>query len=149
MGHREWMTVALTEAELALHEGEVPIGAVLVRDGQILARDHNRVERCRDATSHAEMLVMRTAAQKLGRWRLNDCTLYVTLEPCPMCSWALISARVGQVVFGADNPDYGGAGGMVNLFGMDSDGRKIPLSGGVMDQEARALLQRFFRNKRL
>lgn len=148
MGHRDYMAIALHEAHLAAQEGEVPIGAVLVCEGSVVAQNHNRIEQAHDALCHAEALVLHKAFERLGRWRLEDCTLYVTLEPCPMCSWAIISSRVGQLVFGADNPDYGGAGGLVNLFQLDPDGRKIRVSGGVMDSEARALLQGFFRHKR-
>ena len=141
------MKEALAEAEQALAMGEVPVGAVVVRDGEIIARAHNRRETDRLATAHAELLAMDMACRALGSWRLSDCTLYVTLEPCPMCAGTTINARMGRVVYGAKDAK---AGAMGSLFSVNSYplNHKVDLTVGVLEAECREILQRFFEGKR-
>ncbi len=109
------MDIALVEAETALREGETPIGAALFRGNELLWADHNRREQLHDPTAHAEMLVLREGAHQLGDWRLQDCTLYVTLEPCPMCAGAMVMSRLGRCVYGAADPAYGCCGSVYDL----------------------------------
>ena len=145
---RNRMLAALAEAEKALAEGEVPVGAALYRGDTLLWADHNRRESTKDPTAHAEMLCLRHGAEKLGDWRLKDCTLYVTLEPCPMCAGALLMSRLGRCVFGAADPEAGCCG---SVYDLPADpllhGRTVWEHGGPKD-ECRALLDRFFRQKR-
>ena len=145
---RNRMLTALAEAEKALAEGEVPVGAALYLGDTLLWADHNRRESTKDPTAHAEMLCLRHGAEKLGDWRLKDCTLYVTLEPCPMCAGALLMSRVGRCVFGAADPEAGCCG---SVYDLPADpmlhGRTVWEHGGPED-ECRALLDRFFRQKR-
>ena len=147
MNDREYMALALKEAEKALAEGEVPVGAVLVKDGAIIAVAHNRRENDGDATAHAEVLCIREACRKLGGWHLHGCTLYVTLEPCPMCAGAAINARLPRVVFGAYDRRAGSFGSLINLAGYPYNHRPN-LSGGVCEDEAKAMLQGFFEQRR-
>jgi len=139
------MREALAEARLAYAEGEVPVGAVVVVNGEIIARAHNRREALNDASAHAEMLALREAAQRLGDWRLNQATLYVTMEPCPMCAGALVQFRVGRVVYGVDDPRAGAAGSVVELLREPRFNHQVEVIRGVLAEEARALLQDFFR----
>jgi len=146
--HADLMGFALEEAELARGEGEIPIGAVLVRGGQVLAQDHNRRASSGDATAHAEVLVIREAGKALGDWRLSGATLYVTLEPCPMCAGAIVLARVDTVVYGASDPQAGAGGSAYNIL---QDGRlnhRVEVIGGIMEEECRRLLQGFFDGRR-
>lgn len=143
------MAAALTLARRAAAAGEVPIGAVVTdAAGRILGEGWNQPESQHDPTAHAEMQAIRQACQTLQNWRLSDCTLYVTLEPCPMCAWASVQARVGRVVFGAGNVAYGAAGGAVNLFHLIPAAQRIEVLGGIGDQEASALLDGFFASRR-
>lgn len=142
------MRAALGEAAQALALGEVPVGAVVVRDGEIVARAHNERETGGDPTAHAEVLAIRRAARALGRRRLSDCTLYVTLEPCPMCAGAIAMARLGEVVFGAYDERAGCCGSLYALTEDAAFGAVIPSSGGLLEEECRALLDRFFAAKR-
>ena len=142
-----FMALALAEAAKAAEEGETPIGAVLARDGQVVAAAHNHRERTNDVTSHAELEVLRLAGQQRGDWRLSDCTLYVTLEPCPMCAGAILAARVRRVVFGAKDATAGAMGSVLNLPRYPL-GAKPLVEQGVMEQECRELLQGFFRARR-
>ncbi len=145
---QQFMQEALKQAEEAAEAGEVPVGAVIVKDGRILAADRNRREELNDATAHAEILLLRRAGSLLGGWRLNRCTLYVTLEPCPMCTGALVLARLHRLVFGAPDPK---AGAVVSLFDIARDRRlnhRLKVSGGVMQEQCAALLRDFFRHKR-
>lgn len=147
MTDEKWMTLALEEAQKAAAEGETPIGAVLVRGEQLIAAAHNHREHTNDITSHAEIEVMRLAAAQMGDWRMNDCTLYVTLEPCPMCAGAILAARVGRVVFGAKDATAGAMGSVLNL-------PRFPLGAhpkvecGVLEEPCRVILQEFFQSKR-
>ena len=139
----KWMKIALSEAEFAASEGEVPVGALIVRNGELIASAHNRCERDHDATAHAEMLVIKAASAALGSFRLDDCTLYVTLEPCPMCTGALINARVGRVVFAAKDARAGAMGSLVDLPSYPLQTRP-ERTVGVLQDEAQVLLRRFF-----
>ncbi len=149
MEHPEYMAIAMAEARDAAQSGEVPVGAVLIRsDGRILAQNHNRRETDRDPTAHAEMLVLRQAAEKLGGWRLPGTTLYVTLEPCTMCAGALILSRVERVVFGTRDPK---GGALVSLYQLGEDARlnhRIDVISGVLEEPSREILQEFFRLRR-
>ena len=141
------MQLALREALAAAEEGETPIGAVLMRGDTVIATAHNRRELRNDVTAHAEMEVLRLAGQQKGDWRLSDCTLYVTLEPCPMCAGAILSARVGRVVFGAKDATTGAMGSVLNLPRFPL-GAKPRVEFGILENECRELLQRFFRERR-
>ncbi len=143
----QFMAEALAQAERAFLMGEVPVGAVVVKDGQIIARGYNRRETDRMATAHAELLAMEEACRVLGSWRLSDCTLYVTLEPCPMCAGVAINARVGRVVYGAKDAKAGAMGSVfsVNAYPFN---HKVDLTVGVLETECREILQRFFEEKR-
>ena len=142
------MRTALKEAEKALREGEIPVGAALYHGETLLWADHNRRETLKDPTAHAEMLCLRHGAEKLGDWRLNDCTLYVTLEPCPMCSGALLMSRLGRCVYGAADPDAGCCGSVYDLPA-DPLLRGITVwEHGVLETECKLLLDRLFHQKR-
>jgi tRNA(adenine34) deaminase len=144
----EAMQLALDQAASAAVHGDVPIGAVVVRDGQVIAARHNERELTGDPTAHAEVLAIRDAANVVGHWRLLDCSLYVTLEPCVMCAGALVNARIGRVVFGAVDPK---AGALVSLYQVCSDPRlnhRPPVVAGVRAEEAGKLLRDFFASRR-
>jgi len=142
------MREALRMASKAAQSGEVPIGAVVVREGKIIARAHNQVELLKDATAHAEMLVLTQAEAAVGDWRLVDCDLYVTKEPCPMCAGALVHTRVRRVIFGCADPVAGGAGSVVNLLQMPTLNHRCDVVVGVLQNECAAILKDFFRQKR-
>ena len=144
----EAMQLALDQAAAAAVHGDVPIGAVVVRDGQVIAARHNERELTGDPTAHAEVLAIRDAAKVVGHWRLLDCSLYVTLEPCVMCAGALVNARIGRVVFGAVDPK---AGALVSLYQVCGDPRlnhRPPVVAGVRADEAGTLLRDFFASRR-
>ena len=143
-----FVEMALEEARQAAREGEIPVGAVLVREGQVLARNHNRREQDRDATAHAEVLVLREACRQLGRWRLSDTALYVTLEPCPMCAGAIWNARVGRLVYGAWDSAAGACGSQFNLPAHPSLNFRTQVTAGVMEEECRKILQDFLKARR-
>ena len=140
----KYMTEALLEAEKALAAGEVPIGAVMVRNGEIIARGHNERETTDDPTAHAEIVAMRRAAENLGGWRLDGCTLYVTLEPCPMCAGAIVQSRVSRLVFGAYDPAQGCAGSVYRIPEDPAFSHFCPSDGGMLEEECSAILQKFF-----
>ena len=142
------MRTALGEAEKALREGEIPVGAALYHGETLLWADHNRRETLKDPTAHAEMLCLRHGAEKLGDWRLNDCTLYVTLEPCPMCSGALLMSRLGRCVYGAADPDAGCCGSVYDLPADPLLHGTTVWEHGVLETECRLLLDRLFHQKR-
>ena len=145
----EAMRLALDEAAAAIDHGDVPVGAVVVGpDGTILARRHNERELAGDPTAHAEILALRDAAATLGTWRLTDATIYVTLEPCPMCAGALVAARIGRVVFGAPDPKAGATGSLYNLCTDPRLNHEVAVTHGVRSDEAGAQLAAFFADRR-
>ena len=143
-----FMGEALRQAANAFEQEEVPVGAVVVRAGRIIARAFNQVEALMDATAHAEMLALTQAENSVGDWRLTDCTLYVTKEPCPMCAGAVVHTRLARVVFGAGDPKGGAAGGALNLLQFPTLNHQCAITSGVRLEECRALLQRFFAGQR-
>ncbi|MEY2508550.1 MAG: tRNA(adenine34) deaminase [Verrucomicrobiota bacterium] len=143
-----FMEEALRQGRKAFDKEEVPVGAVVVRAGRIIARAFNQVEMLKDATAHAEMLAITQAEAAVGDWRLNDCDLYVTKEPCPMCAGALVHVRMRRVIFGCADPRGGAAGGVVNLLQMSGLNHRCEIAGGILAQECAALLQSFFRARR-
>ena len=142
------MAVALEEAALAPAHGDVPVGAVVLSGDEVVARRHNERELRRDPTAHAELLALRDAATALGGWRLDAVTVFVTLEPCPMCAGALVAARVARLVFGATDPKAGACGSLYNLCVDPRLNHEVAVTPGVMADEAAALLEAFFRSRR-
>jgi tRNA(adenine34) deaminase len=142
------MGEALRQAVKAYEAGEVPVGAVVVRKGRIIARAFNQVDQLQDATAHAEMLALTQAENAVGDWRLTDCALYVTKEPCPMCAGAMVHTRLARVVFGAGDPKGGAAGGAINLLQFPTLNHRCKITGDVRAAECRALLQNFFAEQR-
>lgn len=142
------MSEALRMAARAYEAEEVPIGAVIVREGRIIARAFNQVELLKDATAHAEMLAMTQAEAAVGDWRLTDCDLFVTKEPCPMCAGALVHVRIRRVVFGCADPRGGAAGGLLNLLQNPSLNHQCDVVPGVLAEDCAALLHSFFRARR-
>ena len=143
-----FMAKALREAELAGAAGEVPIGAVIVKDGMVIARGRNRREELADATAHAEILAIREAGAKLGGWRLSGCTLYVTVEPCPMCAGALVQARVDRLVFGARDPKAGACGSTVDIVRDERYNHRLEVTEEVLLTECQAVIRDFFKARR-
>ena len=143
-----FMTEALRQARKALTQEEVPVGAVVARGGKIIARAFNQVEMLKDATAHAEMLAITQAEAAVGDWRLNECDLYVTKEPCAMCAGALVHVRMRRVIFGCGDPRGGAAGGILNLLQMPGLNHRCEITTGVLAQECAALLQNFFQARR-
>ncbi len=144
----QWMTRALELAELAASRGEVPVGAVLIKDEGMVAEGHNLTVTSNDPTAHAEVVVVREAAQKLGDWRLIDCTLYVTLEPCAMCAGALVLSRIKRLVFGASDPKAGMVESLGNLVQDERLNHWIEVTGGTLADSSGDLLKDFFRARR-
>jgi tRNA(adenine34) deaminase len=142
------MKEAVRLAKKAFEKEEVPVGAVVVRAGRIIARAFNQVEMLKDATAHAEMLAITQAEAAVGDWRLNDCDLYVTKEPCAMCAGALVHVRMRRVIFGCADERSGGAGGTINLLQMPGLNHRCEITAGVLAQECAALLQSFFQARR-
>jgi tRNA(adenine34) deaminase len=147
--HYYWMSQAIALAAMAGEAGEVPVGAVIVgADGELIAKGENRRERDRDPTAHAEILALRTAGRVLQNWHLNDCTLYVTLEPCPMCAGALIQARLGTLVYGADDPKTGAIRTVINLPDSACSNHHLSVWGGILESTCRQQLQSWFAQRR-
>lgn len=142
------MRAALAEAQAAAEAGEVPIGAIAVIGGSIIARGQNRVLRDVDPTAHAEMVVLRAAAQAIGNYRLLDCELYVTLEPCAMCAGAMIHARLGRLIYGASDPKAGAAGSVLEVLNHPRLNHQMAVTRGVLGEECAELLRGFFRERR-
>lgn len=142
------MREALKEAGLAAGEGEVPVGCVIVHEGRVVGRAHNQRERLNDPTAHAEMIAVTQAAAALESWRLTGCTVYVTIEPCPMCAGALVLARVPRLVFGATDEKAGACGTLYDITTDDRLNHRIEVTGGVLADEAAGLLRDFFRQRR-
>jgi tRNA(adenine34) deaminase len=148
MEEEQWMRAALAEAEAAAALGEVPIGAVVVRDGEVVGRGHNRREIDQDPLAHAELLAIREAARRLGSWRLVGCTMYVTLEPCAMCAGALVNSRVERLVFGARDPKAGYCGSLGDLVRDPRLNHRLEVVEGVLAEECGRLLSTFFERLR-
>jgi tRNA(adenine34) deaminase len=148
VGDDDFMREALTLARAAGQAGEVPVGAVVVKDGVVIGRGHNQPISGRDPSAHAEIVAMRHAARYLGNYRLTDCALYVTLEPCAMCAGAMIHARIARVVYGAPDPKTGACGSVVDLFAEARLNHHAEVSAGLLAPEAAQLLQRFFADRR-
>ncbi|SKA05518.1 tRNA(adenine34) deaminase [Selenihalanaerobacter shriftii] len=142
------MELALAEAKIAYDKDEVPIGAVMVRDDEVIARSHNLKEELNDPTAHAEMLAIRQATEKLGGWRLTDCTLYVTIEPCPMCAGALVQSRVDQLIYGAKDPKAGAAGSIINIVDSPDFNHQLKIKLGILEDKCSNIMKSFFRNLR-
>ncbi len=142
------MTLALAEARRALDHNDVPVGAVVIRNGEVIAARHNERELTGDPTAHAEILALRDAAAAIGQWRLDDCTLVVTLEPCPMCAGALVNARVGQLIYGASDPKAGASGSRFDLTDSAVLNHRIPRVTGINADECSQLLIDFFTARR-
>jgi len=142
------MQLAYNAAIDAYKANEVPVGAIITHQGEIVASSHNQVELTGDPTAHAEILAITQATQKLKDWRLNECTLFVTKEPCPMCSGALIMARLGRIVFAASDPKMGFLGGALDITKVQSLNHQVNVSSGVLEYECKALLTQFFEEKR-
>ncbi|MGI8802722.1 MAG: tRNA adenosine(34) deaminase TadA [Solirubrobacteraceae bacterium] len=143
-----FMRLALREAERALDHDDVPVGAVVVRDGEVIGAAANERERRQDPTAHAEMIALREAARRVGGWRLIDCVLYVTLEPCAMCAGAIVLARVPRVVFGTSDPKAGAAGSVLDVLAEPRLNHRPKVAGGLLAAEAAALLRAFFASRR-
>lgn len=143
-----FMGEALRQAARAFNAEEVPVGAVIVRQGRIIARAFNQVEMLKDATAHAEMLAITQAEELIGDWRLTDCTLYVTKEPCPMCAGAVVHARLERVVFGEPDPKGGAAGSALNLLQFPTLNHQCTITQAVREEECRSLLKTFFADRR-
>ncbi len=146
--HEHYMRLALAEAELAGAADEVPVGAIIVQENRVLAAAHNQREQLHDPTAHAEMIAVTQAANALGSWRLEGCTLYVTLEPCPMCAGAIVQARIPRVIYGAHDPK---AGAVRSLFQLLDDPRlnhRVEITGDILSESCGELLSKFFQRKR-
>jgi tRNA(adenine34) deaminase len=144
----DFMREALRLAEKAYKADEVPVGAIVVRSGRIIARAYNQVELLKDATAHAEMLAVTQAEAAVGDWRLNECDLYVTKEPCVMCAGALVHVRMRRVIFGCSDPRSGAGGGLMNLLQHPALNHHCEITAGILQNESAAILQDFFRKKR-
>ena len=146
--HSSWMKQALLQAEKAFVAEEVPVGAIVVHNGKVIGRGHNQKEQFNDPTAHAEMIAITAAANTLGDWRLNDCYLYVTKEPCPMCSGAIINARIKMIIFGCYDEETGCCGSLYQLCGDPRFKTTIAVKGGVLENDSLSLIQNFFKVRR-
>jgi tRNA(adenine34) deaminase len=148
MVNEVYMSLALEEARTAFLQGEVPVGAVIVKEGSVLSRAHNMTEELNDPTAHAEVLALRWAGEAIGDWRLKECTMYVTLEPCVMCAGAIAAARIDQLVIGAFDYKAGAAGSVYNVVQDVGLGHRVRVVYGILQQECELLLKEFFKNRR-
>ena len=146
--HLKFMEIALEEAQAAYRENEVPVGAAVVYQNRIIAKDHNRMEQRQDPTAHAEMLVLKRAAEVLRSWRLQETSLYVTIEPCPMCAGAMHLARIEKLIFGARDGKKGAAGSLYNIPSDERLNHRILIFDGVMGKECQTIIENFFLEKR-
>jgi tRNA(adenine34) deaminase len=147
--HREWMRRSIELAAKAGAAGEVPVGAIIINSaGKIIAEGENRRERDRDPTAHAEIVAIRAAGAELDSWHLDRCTLYVTLEPCPMCAGAIVAARLGTLVYGADDPKTGSVRTVLNIPDSAASNHKLTVIGGILESDCRQQLKEWFRSKR-
>ena len=144
----KFMKIALEEAHRAIDEGEMPVGAVVVKNGEVIATGHNVRNKEHDPTLHAEIVAIRKACDLLSDWRLTDCDIYVTLEPCVMCAGAIINSRMNSVYFGAYDAEYGAAGGRIDLFSKSYFGSNTSVYGGIMEEECNSMLKNFFASLR-
>ena len=144
----KFMYAALQEAEKAFEESEIPVGAVVVKDGRIIGRGYNQVEKLKDATAHAEMIAITSAANYIKDWRLNKCSIFVTLEPCIMCTGAILASRISELYFASFDPKFGACGSIYNLAQEGKSNHKIKVYSGLMDNESKQLLKKFFSKKR-
>ena len=144
MKHEDYMKIALREAQKAYDIKEIPVGAVIVHEGRIIAQAHNQRELLHDPTAHAEMIAITQAADHLKSWRLENCLMYVTLEPCPMCAGAIVLARIRALVFGAWDPKAGAAGSLMNILQDSRLNHRVEITAGVMENECGAILKDFF-----
>jgi len=147
--HKYWMRKALKEARKAYDEGEVPVGAVVVWENRVVGRGHNQTEALQDPTAHAEILAITAAANFLSSWRLEGVSLYVTLEPCPMCAGAIVNSRINTLVFGASDPKRGACGSLYNIVQDDRLNHRVQLISGVLAEESSDLLRQFFKELRI
>jgi tRNA(adenine34) deaminase len=143
------MYAALQEAERAFEEDEVPVGAVVVHNNKIIGRGYNQIEKLKDATAHAEMIALTSASNHLGNWRLNECAIYVTLEPCIMCTGALLSSRISELYFASNDIKFGACGSVYNLAEESKVNHTIKVYSGILDKESEDLLKSFFEKKRI
>lgn len=143
----EFMKIAYKEALIAMNKGEVPVGAVIVKNDKIIGKGHNMVETLKDATAHAEIIAITAASRYMNNWRLDGSTLYVTLEPCIMCAGAIILSRISRVVYGAKDEVLGAFGSVLNIMNFNTK-RKLAIIGGVMEKESADLLRQFFKERR-
>lgn len=148
MSDEDYMREALEEAAAARNEGEAPVGAVVVMDGQVICRAHNQRESLRDPTAHAEILCLRKAAKLIGDWRLRDCALYVTLEPCPMCAGAMVMSQLGSCIFGAADPQRGCCGSVYDLPGDPKLQGRTGWQAGILQSECEDMIRDFFAQQR-
>jgi tRNA(adenine34) deaminase len=145
---KKFMRLALEQARLAAAHEEVPVGAVIVRDSEVIGTGYNLTRRLQDATAHAEMVAMREAAQSLGHWYFERCTLYVTIEPCIMCAGALVLSKVERLVYGASEPKFGGCGSILDIVREKRLNHRVQVTGGVLEKECTGLMKSFFNNLR-
>ncbi len=146
--HKKWMQMALKEAKIALTEDEIPVGAIVIFENQIIGKGYNQREKLNDPTAHAEMIAITAAANFLDSWRLDDCTLFVTLEPCPMCAGAIVNARIPEVVFGVQDKQYGACVSQFMLCDHPSLNHSVKIVPNIMEEECKAVLGEFFSNLR-
>ena len=147
--HDQFMQIALQEAQAAFEENEVPIGAVIVKGGRLIASAHNQTEALRDPTAHAEMIAITQAAESLNSWRLDECAMYATLEPCPMCAGAIVQARIPMVIYGAADPKGGAVHSLFRMLGDARLNHRAEVTSGVQADRCGAILTEFFRTRRL
>ncbi len=147
-GDRFYMGVALQEAHQAYLLGEVPIGAVVVRNQEVIGRGHNMRETWKDPTAHAEIIAIKEACRRVGGWRLTESTLYVTIEPCPMCAGAIVLARLPRLVYGARDPKGGAVDSLFDLVRREELNHRVEVAAGILEEECRAIIQKFFRELR-
>ncbi len=148
MNDIDFMIEALKEAEKALAKNEIPVGAIITKDDQIIARGHNLRETLQDPTAHAEMIAIKETARRLGRWRLNDCTVYVTLEPCAMCAGAMVLARIKRLVYGATDPKAGAVGSLMNILSDKRLNHQVEVVSGILADKCGEILKRLFLSRR-
>ncbi len=145
---QRFMSVAMDAADIAGDNGDVPIGAVIVHHGRIIAKAYNQREQLQDPTTHAEIIALTQAAEAMQNWRLNDCTIYVTLEPCPMCAGALVLARLDRVVYGCDDPKSGAVKSLYNIVQDERLNHRLEVTAGILEPDCKKQLQDFFRRRR-